>query len=206
MVVRWRAFLSAVILICGGQAVTAAADKPLIPFESYFAGKRTNGEALQFNDFSGKIPGDRIKALLRSGNVLGDRVLLQNGIAVYFPEGYIVSASMTLDEYQPKSGMNIDTVRSSSDLEPNPNYHLVGQFEHLLGPVCAETSGAVPGTKIRARQKPNGVLSVIQIGPGQFDSFSGETSVGYQIVSAIEAPFLGGDAIVVDLVERCLAP
>jgi len=195
--------LMGVALMLGVTGKLALADTPVIPFERYFADARGGGQTLKFNDFSGEIGANRIKALLRSGSTLGDRVLLQNGIAVYFPEGYIVSSSMTLNKFRPKGGLQDKAVRSKSDLEPDPNYHLSAQFDRLLGPVCAEVDGPLPGTKLRARRTARGVFSVIRVGPGQFDALSGERSVGYRIVSAVDTPFLGRDPTVAILIDQC---
>lgn len=200
------AALSICVAVVAGVRPVEASPDPALPFEPYFAKTRGGGPALRFNDFSGRISEARIKALLRSGTILGDKVLLQNGTAVYFPEGYIVSASTSLQQFRPKNGKRAKAVRSPDDLERNPDYGLIDRFDGLLGPVCAEGPGASPGTMVRVRQSERGVLSVVIIGPGRFDALLGEKTVGYRVTSALNAAYLEIDAMTESLIGDCLSP
>ena len=74
-----RSFVWAVGLIAAGVSVAGvgqavASDGPELPFERHLAGEDAGKYILRFNDFSGRITGDRIKALLRSGDVLGEPI------------------------------------------------------------------------------------------------------------------------------------
>ncbi|MDJ0684957.1 MAG: hypothetical protein QNJ84_09670 [Alphaproteobacteria bacterium] len=205
-----KTFLGALGVMAGVAALalteakpTLASDGPELPFERYLGSGEGGKPVLRFNDFSGRITGDRIKALLRSGEILGDRVLLQNGSAVYFPEGYIVSSSIAFDRYRPKDGVPESSVDSPDDLELNPTYDLTNSFDQVLGPVCAETAGKSPGTTVRLRKNASGVVSLVEATPGRYNAVSGEESVGYRVLSATAAPFLPQNNAVQSMLSEC---
>lgn len=177
---------------------------PDLPFERYFASKTGEASVLKFNDFSGKIDASRIKKLLRSGNLLGDRVLLKNNAAVYFPDGYIVSFSIRLERWLAKNGMGPEQVRSSHEVEPNPDYVLVSKVEEQLGRVCAEIPDSNPQEKIRLRKSRSGILSLVKRTVGRFDHIVGEPSETIVITSAMEPQFLSPDNRVWRAASSCI--
>ena len=189
-----------------GQPAEAGAKKgylPTLPYESYFAKYRADRSVLKFNDFSGKIKAQRIKKLLRSGRVLGDRVLLDNNLAVYFPEGYIVSSTLRLDAFRPKKGISAKRIKSAQDLEENPDYRLVDLMDQHLGKVCAEVKLS-DKVQARLRKNPDGVLSLVKHTQGQFDQVLGEASRAYEITSALSPSYLSTDRMVQRAVSKCI--
>ena len=189
-------------------APVAAADKnragPDLPFERYFAAAKNGINILKFNDFSGKIEAARIKKLLRSGNILGDRVLLNNNAAVYFPDGYIVSYSIRLEKWLAKTGLRAEQVSTSQEVEPNPDYVLTSKIEEQLGHVCAEVQASNPHEKVRLRKSKSGVLSLIKRTAGRFDHIVGAPSETVLITSALEPQFLSPDQQVHKAAQRCI--
>ncbi|MGB0683832.1 MAG: hypothetical protein ACPGOV_14050 [Magnetovibrionaceae bacterium] len=203
MNIRVVGVLALVALMACLNVTPSLASGPEIPFESYFAKVRGEKQILKFNDFSGRIAARRIKTLLRSGDVLGDRVLLTNGLDVYFPEGYIVSSSVAFEAFQPKAGLAPTRVRSMGDLEANPHYHLTKQFDKHLGPVCSEGDGQKPGTRVRVRRSKSGVISVVQLQPGRFDLISGQKSISYRVISAVARTYLPRKSRIRGLLKAC---
>ncbi|NVK17892.1 MAG: hypothetical protein HWE30_04290 [Methylocystaceae bacterium] len=197
--------LFAVSVVMGHPAEAGAKKTylPTLPYESYFAKYRGDRAVLKFNDFSGKIKAQRIKKLLRSGPVLGDRVLLDNNLAVYFPEGYIVSSTLRLDAFRPKNGVTAKRIKSSHDLEENPDYQLVEQMDQHLGKVCAEIN--LPNQiKARLRKSPDGILSLVKHTPGRFDRLVGTQSRAYEITSALKPSYLSKEREVIIAAMRCI--
>jgi hypothetical protein len=175
---------------------------PSLPFEQYFASLRGDQDVLKFNDFSGKIKAQRIKKLLRSGPVLGDRVLLQNNTAVYFPEGYIVSATAQFEKWRPKTGLTIDHVSSARDIEINPDYRLVENIDSQLGRVCAELPS--PTQTLQFRKTTDGMFSLVRKTKGRFDHLLGEQSETVVITSALNPSYLSNDKRLQEMASRCI--
>ena len=179
-----------------------AADKtPVVPFERYFADLRGDGKTLRFNAFSGEIPGKRIKQLLRSGQVIGDRILLSEDVAVYFPDGYIVQSQTNFSKYVPKFGVKPSAVRSRDDLVEDPRYSLVQRFDVILGRECARTEYANGFAALRI--KPDGVMSLVLETAGYFDALVQEDTTAYTVTSAVQPVFIGNQGLVPDLVAQC---
>lgn len=179
-----------------------AADKtPVVPFERYFADLRGDGKTLRFNAFSGEIPGKRIKELLRSGPVIGDRILLAEDVAVYFPDGYIVQSQTNFSKYVPKFGVKPSQVSGRDDLIENPRYALVQRFDVILGRECARTEYANGFAALRI--KPDGVMSLVLETAGHFDALVDENTTAYAVTSAVQPVFIGNQGLVPDLISQC---
>jgi hypothetical protein len=179
-----------------------AADKtPVVPFERYFAELRGDGKTLRFNAFSGEIPGTRIKELLRSGQVIGDRILLAEDVAVYFPDGYIVQSQTNFTKYVPKIGVKPSAVDDREDLVENPRYALVERFDTILGRECARTEYANGFAALRI--KPDGVMSLVLETAGHFDALVNEQTTAYTVTSAVQPDFIGNQGLVPDLMAQC---
>ena len=179
-----------------------AADKtPIVPFERYYADLRGDGKTLRFNAFSGEIPGKRIKELLRSGQVIGDRILLAEDVAVYFPDGYIVQSQTHFSKYVPKRGVKPSAVSGRSDLVENPRYVLVERFDTILGHECARTEYANGFAALRL--KSDGVMSLVLETAGHFDSIVGEQTKAYAVTSAVQPVFIGNQGLVPNLMSQC---
>ncbi|MBX2830481.1 MAG: hypothetical protein KTR23_04780 [Rhodospirillales bacterium] len=179
-----------------------AADKtPVVPFEKYYAELRGDGKFLRFNAFSGEIPGKRIKALLRSGQVIGDRVLLSEDVAVYFPDGYIVQSQTRFGKYIPKIGMKAAGISTRDHLVENPRYALVGRFDTILGRECARTEYANGFAALRI--KPDGVMSLVLETSGMFDTLVDEQTTTYSVTSAVQSVFIGNQGLMPELIAKC---
>lgn len=186
------------------QAAQTNASSHVLPFEEYFAQKRADKNILKFNDFSGKIVAKRIKKLLRSGNVLGDRVLLTNNTAVYFPEGYIVSSTLRLEQWRPRPGVHPKQIYSSDDVEPNPDFSLIDKIDQHLGKVCAVVPTQTPFEKIIVRKTDDGMLSLVQRIKGRLDKVIGRPSEDVVISSALSPQYLTTDRNIQKIVSSCL--
>lgn len=203
---RLGAWLMAACM-AGGAAL--AGERPLLPFEAYPAVDLGGKAMLRFDDSTGKIPDARIERLLRSGPILGDRLLLKNEIAVYFPDGHIVSSKAEFHTYRPLPGLMPWHVYTRDQIEPNPRYALVAELDRLLGPVCAETvylkgrqrqEGA---SYARFRINHQGVLTLEIDSPGLYDYLSHEASRSYTVTSALDPYYLGDPGVVGDLAAQC---
>lgn len=182
--------------------VASAADKtPIVPFEKYYADQRGDEKILRFNAFSGDIPGKRIKALLRSGQVVGDRVLLAEDVAVYFPDGYIVQSQARFGKYIPKPGLTPGTVSKREHLMLNPRYSLVTRFDTILGRECARTEYANGHAALRI--KPDGVMSLVLETSGVYDPLVDEQTTTYNITSAVQPVFIGNQGLMPELMAKC---
>ena len=188
-----------------GNAAGKRGANPEVPFERYFADKRGDGSVLRFNDFSGKIAGSRILKLLRSGNILGDRVLLKSNTAVYFPDGYIVSSSLKLDPWRERPGLDPRHVKAQSDLVPNPDYRLVESVENKLGRVCATVAAHRPNESFRLRRSQSGVLSLVKRTPSAFHHIKGGNEQAVTITSALDPRYLSLDPEIRRQANRCLS-
>lgn len=182
-------------------AANAADKTPVVPFERYFADLRGDGKTLRFNAFSGEIPGKRIKQLLRSGQVIGDRILLAEDVAVYFPDGYIVQSQTHFGKYIPKAGLKPGAVSDRDHLMENPRYALVERFDTILGRECARTEYANGFASLR--MKPDGVMSLVLETAGYFDALVDEHTKAYSVTSAVQPVFIGNQGLVPELMAQC---
>ncbi|WP_245881324.1 hypothetical protein [Thalassospira marina] len=189
------------ILTFADVSAQAGEPTPVVPFEKLFAKERGDSKVLRFNGFSGEIPNKRIKALLRSGPILGDRVLLSEDVAVYFPDGYIVQSQARLAKYVPSPGLKPNQVLSRNNLVKNPRYNLVSEFDGVLGRECARVAYADGFASLRINR--SGVMSLITEGPGIFDAVLGENTTTYDITSAVKPVFMGNKGLVPDLIRLC---
>ncbi|MFH1805644.1 MAG: hypothetical protein ABID63_12230 [Pseudomonadota bacterium] len=195
------ALLTLVVVGAYAPSVLAADPTPPVPFETLFATERGDAKLLRFNAFSGDIPGKRIKALLQSGPVIGDRVLLAEDVAVYFPDGYIVQSQANLQKYVPKLGLAPEHVDERDDLQENPRYRLVEQFGRFLGPECARVEYANGFAALRI--KSDGVVSLVTETPGIFDPLIDEKTVTYNVTSAVQPDFIGNRGLMPELMQKC---
>lgn len=193
--------VGAVMVGLASQSVQASEPTPVVPFEKIFAAERGDSHVLRFNRFSGDIPGKRIKALLQTGQIVGDRVLLSEDTSVYFPDGYIVQSQAHLAKYIPAHGLGRDQVFSPDDLAPNPRYRLVAKFDQVLGRECARVE--YHGGFAALRRNGNGVMSLVLESPGLFDSVMNEKTITYNITSAVRPVFIGNKGLVPDLIRLC---
>jgi hypothetical protein len=194
---------------CMTAGTALAADQPLLPFEGYAAFDLDRKAMLRFDDSTGRIPAARIERLLRSGPILGDRLLLKNEVAVYFPDGHIVSSKAEFHTYRPLPGLMPWHVYSRDQIEPNSRYALVEELDRLLGPACAETA------YLKGRQRQGGtsyarlridrheVLSLVIDSPGRYDYLTDQTSRSYSVTSALDPYYLGDPGVVGELVAQC---
>lgn len=206
--VYWRlsAWLMAACLTAG---TALAADRPLLPFEGHAAIGLDRKAMLRFDDSTGRIPDARIERLLRSGRILGDRVLLKNQVAVYFPDGHIVSSKAEFHTYRPVAGLMPWHVYTRRQIEPNPRYALVEELDRLLGPVCAETAylkgrrrhGGASYARVRINRER--VLSLEIDSPGRYDYLTHQSSRSYTVTSALDPYYLGDPAVVGELLAQC---
>ena len=179
-----------------------AADKtPIVPFEKFYADQRGDGKLLRFNAFSGEIPGKRVKALLRSGQVVGDRILLSEDVAVYFPDGYIVQSQARFSKYIPKPNVVPGTVASRDHLSENPRYALVERFDTILGRECARTEYANGFAALRI--KSDGVVSLVLETSGLYDQIVDEQTTTYSVTSAVQPVFIGNQGLMPELMAKC---
>ncbi|HEX9647924.1 MAG TPA: hypothetical protein VGB88_10525 [Alphaproteobacteria bacterium] len=207
MVARLSGAVVVAVILSGGAL---AGGQAVLPFEQSAAYKVDSRSVLHFDDYAGKITDQRIKRLLRSGDILGDRVLLQNDVAVYFPDGHIVSAKAEFHTYRPVAGLFPWNVYSAVQVEPNPNYQYRSEFDALLGPACAETvyskgSKRRPGESYaRLRINRQNVLSLELDSPGLYDYLTGEPSRSYTVTSALDPYYLGDAQVVQQLMNTCI--
>jgi len=184
-----------------GGSAQAGEPTPVVPFEKLFAKERGDSKVLRFNGFSGEIPGKRIKALLQSGPILGDRVLLSEDVAVYFPDGYIVQSQARLAKYVPVPGLKPTQVLTRGNLMPNPRYRLVSEFDSALGLECARVAYGDGFASLRINR--SGVMSLITEAPGIFDTLLEENTTTYDITSAVKPVFMGNKGLLPDLIRLC---
>lgn len=207
---RKRAFtLACLTALCLGFTVKGAmagqGTLPALPFEKYFQQKTGFKDTLRFHDFSGKIKPERIKKLLRSGAILGDRVLLQNNTSVYFPEGYIVSTNARFDSLRLKSGVETASLNTphASMLEPNPDYQIVSSVEKFLGKTCAEATIGDTKYPTRIRKREDGMISVVKRVKARFSDVVDIQEPSVVITSAMDPKYLSEDGQIRALASSC---
>ncbi len=196
-------------LSAGIAQAPLAADKPIIPLETHAAVSIDETAMLRFDDYAGKIPDSRIKRLMRSGPILGDRVLLKNEVAVYFPDGHIVSTKIEFHNYRPVGNLEAWNVYTADQIEPNPRYGMVNQMDNVFGHACAETvytrgSNRRGGESFaRLRRNDHGILTFELDTPGRYDYLTGEATRSYTLTSAIDPYYLGDPQVVRALADTC---
>jgi len=189
--------------------VAQAADQPVIPFETHANVAIDEATMLRFDDYAGKIPDNRIKRLMRSGPILGDRVLLNNDVAVYFPDGHIVSTKVEFHNYRPVGNLMAWNVYTVDQVEPNPRYTMIDQLDAVFGHACAETvyirgSNRRSGESYaRLRRNRHGITTFELDSPGRYDYLTGETTRSYTLTSAMDPHYLGDPQVVQALTENC---
>ncbi|MDP6953802.1 MAG: hypothetical protein QGF53_13695 [Alphaproteobacteria bacterium] len=201
------AFVAALL---AATAPVQAGDQPMLPFEEFVEVSIDRSKWLRYDDSVGRILEPRIERLLRSGDVLGDRVLLKNQVAVYFPNGFIVSSKAEFHTYRPIDGLMPWNVYYRDQIEPNPRYERINEFDRLLGNSCAEVPyfrGRSPQRNgesfARMRINPHGVLSLVLDMPGRYDYLTNEASKSLTVTSAVDSYYLGDPGLVAKLVKDC---
>jgi hypothetical protein len=203
--------LGAIALVgaCAIAEIALAADQPTVPFEHLSKISLNEKSRLHYDDYAGKISDSRIKRLLRSGPILGDRVLLRNDVSVYFPDGHIVSSQTEFHSFKPKGDLRPWDVYYRRQIEPNPRYARVAEFDQVLGPVCAETQylkarGHESGESFtRMRISKSGVMTFEIDTPGRYDYLTGEITRSYTLTSAINPYYLGDLVVAQSLIDAC---
>jgi len=189
--------------------IAQAADKPVIPFENYSKVALDETSMLRFDDYAGKIPDSRIKRLMRSGPILGDRVLLRNDVAVYFPDGHIVSTKVEFHNYRPVGNLMAWHVYTVDQVEPEPRYTMIDQFDSVYGQACAQTlyvrgSDRRGGESFaRLRRNGHGIVTFELDTPGRYDYLTGETTRSYTMTSALDPYYLGDPQVIQALSDSC---
>jgi len=197
--------------LLGVAAPAQAGDQPMLPFEEFVEVSIDRSRLLRFDDSVGRIIEPRIERLLRSGDILGDRVLLKNQVAVYFPNGFIVSSKAEFHTYRPVDGLMPWDVYYRDQIELNPRYGRIGEFDRLLGSSCAEVpyfGGRSPRQQqgesyARMRINRHGVLSLVLDTPGRYDYLTHEPSNSLTVTSAVDSYYLGDPGLVAKLTKDC---
>jgi hypothetical protein len=175
---------------------------PALPFEADFAQRRHDHAVLSFNDHIATVPGNRIRDVPVVNGRMGDRVIVGEGTSLYFPVGYLMTATYRFDKLRPKAG--VVSVGQASDLEPNPDYALVRHFDAELGPVCAVTEDKTSHVRVEFRIKPGTkVMSLVLDQPGLYDAIAKDTSRSYAVFSGTEERYVVNDALARKLLTHC---
>lgn len=172
-----------------------------LPFEAEFAKQRRDRSILAFNDHIAAIPGPRIRELPTINGRLGDRVTLTDGPTLYFPLGYLVSALYEFDSVRPKIPGRLPA--SAAELEPDPNYALVGAFDRELGPACARVVDPQLGTSTELRRRPGRSISVLIDMPGRYDGLTGQATRSYAVMIGFEERYVAVDTLTRRLLDHC---
>ncbi len=209
---RWRVRTLCTTVLFGVGAVVApafAGGKPIVPFEHLAKVALDEKSKLHYDDYAGKISEARIKRLLRSGPILGDRVLLQIDVAIYFPDGHVVSSKTEFHSYKPIGDLMPWNVYYRKQIEPNGRYALVAELDAIVGPPCAETKylkgrgRQVGDSYARMRFSKSGVMTFEIEAPGRYDYLTGEITRSYTLTSAIDPYYLGDQVVVHALIDAC---
>jgi hypothetical protein len=157
--------------VAGAQAKKPVRQVIAIPFETEKAGIRLNDDATA-------IPGHRIRGLPVVEGKMGEHVLLDGGVELYFPFGRVVAASR---EIHPGDS---DYVRR------------VGMFDAALGAACAREQAGAP---LEVRLKDSMITVVRQTAAGTADR------PAFQVRSVVEPRWLDSDPAVQRLYTQCLS-
>jgi hypothetical protein len=148
-----------------------------IPFETERAALRGDNSFVRLNQDATAIPAHRIRGLPIVDGKMGEHVLLDGGVELYFPFGRIVSASMSL-------------------LPTDAGYtRAVNQFDAALGRACAREDA---GGKVELRMKDEMISVVRHVEGGTAQA------PAYKITRVAETRWLDGDATVRRLHTLCL--
>ena len=133
-----------------------------------------------------------------------------NEVAVYFPDGHIVSTKVEFHNYRPIGNLMAWHVYTVDQVEPNPRYSMIDQLDSVFGHACAETlyirgSHRRGGGESYARLRRNrhGFTTFELDTPGRYDYLTGETSRSYTLTSALDNYYLGDPQVVQTLMENC---
>ncbi len=186
----------------GVELAQRVAKGPALPFEADFAQRRHDRAILSFNDHIATVPGNRIRDVPVVNGRMGDRVVVNEGTALYFPVGYLVTATYRFDKLRPRSG--VTAVGQASDLQPNPDFALVGRFDAELGPVCAVTEDKANSMRVEFRIKAGSkILSVVLDEPGRYDAIAKDKSRSYVLFAGTEERYMVNDTLTRRLLSHC---
>jgi hypothetical protein len=158
-------------LIAQAQAKKPARPVIAIPFEAEKAGVRLNDDATT-------IPGHRIRGLPVVDGKMGEHVVLDGGVELYFPFGRVVAASREIHPGDASYGRHI------------------GMFDSALGAACASEQAGAP---IELRLKDSMITVVRQTAAGSADR------PAFRVTSVVEPRWLDSDPAVQRLYTKCLA-
>ena len=199
----------ALLGVCSATSVLHAGDSPAVPFEHLAKVALDKNSMLHYDDYAGKIAEERIKRLLRSGPILGDRILLNNDVAIYFPDGHVVSSKTEFHSFRPIGILMPWDVYYRNQIEPNPRYGLVAELDAIVGPPCAETKYLKASDRqtsdsyARMRFSKTGVMTFEIDSSGRYDYLTGEITRSYVLTSAIDPYYLGDQVVVQALIDAC---
>lgn len=175
---------------------------PPLPFEADFAQRRHDRAVLSFNDHIATVPGNRIRDVPVVNGRMGDRVVVGEGTMLYFPVGYLETATYKFDKLRPKPG--VASPMGASDLEPNPDYALVRRFDAELGPVCAVTEDKAAHVRMELRIRPaTKTLALVLDQPGRWDGIAKDTSRSYAVFVGVQERYVVNDALARKLLDHC---
>jgi hypothetical protein len=175
---------------------------PPLPFEADFAQRRHDHAVLSFNDHIATVPGNRIRDVPVVNGRMGDRVIVGEGTSLYFPVGYLETATYRFDKLRPKAG--VTSPAAASDLEPNPDYALVRRFDAELGPVCAVTEDKAAHMRVEFRIRPaTKALALVLDQPGRWDAIAKDTSRSYAVFVGLHERYVVNDALARKLLDHC---
>ncbi len=175
---------------------------PALPFEADFAQRRKDRAILSFNDHIASVPGNRIRDVPVVNGRMGDRVVLNEGASLYFPVGYLMTATYRFDKLRPRSG--VVAASQASELEINPDYALVKRFDSELGPVCAVTEDKTNHIRVEFRIKPgNTMLSIVFDQPGRYDAIAKDTGRSYTLFAGTEERYVVLDEFTKRMLTHC---
>lgn len=174
---------------------------PVLPFEREYAARRHEHSVLSFNDHIARVPGNRILDLPTVNGRMGDRVTLTEGQTLFFPVGYLVTATYRIDKLRPRRG--VASPASATDLEANPDYAFVKRFDAEFGQVCARTVDKASDISVEFRILPGKTMTVILDTPGRYDAIGSEKTRSYGIFVGQEERYVVLDQISRRLLAHC---
>ncbi|MGE0660238.1 MAG: hypothetical protein AB7F36_11090 [Reyranellaceae bacterium] len=194
------------LLAFGGAATIAQAQRTPkgapVPFEVELSKSRRDRSYMSFNEHIAAIPANRIRDVPVVNGRMGDRVTVTEGHTMYFPLGYLVTATFQFDKQRSRTGSPY--VNSTADLEPNPAYAMVQRFDTELGPVCARTQDKASDVKAEFRMRPDGrTMAVVLDMPGRYDALTREKSRSYAVFVGAEERYVAVDQTARRLLAHC---
>lgn len=175
------------------QAAGPAAEKgPVILLEPERAGTRGDRMVLRLNDDASVIPAHRIKALPIVDGRMGERVVLDGGLQLYFPFGRIIEARSEIGKYREDA---------TGKIELNPLFSKVTTFDVALGPVCSSVQDIDgQGGRVEMRLGPDKAISIVGHKISKANAPDDET---YRVVTVTEFRHIRQEAYAERLYQAC---